>query len=381
MGTSMSRPALHERGVGTVGMMVVAVVAALTACGGDGPPKSVGRQSDRPEQVGVGVVPEEFDKQPTETRFVSERAAGSFEELVAYSDLVVRAEVVAAKPGQRDVAMNEIPRLVTVRVNEVVLSDGPTADSLVTLFMSGWDADSGRGRQIEGVPWLNVGDDVWLFLEHVEPYYVPVVSFAQIIVDGDRIAAASALGNSFVDRLNGRMASATASEIRAAAADVVDGSFNLEKFQREREEARMKEAFLGPVVTVASGDSPHRWALRVARTDGGFCWSVGDEDAVPVACTASVVVEDRIASSSSGAMMLVDPGTGLIYGLGRKGQDVAIKSTDGQLHALRTKGFSLLEKAGLGDFTLLYLEASDATRSAHAVCSANGAECDPLLPG
>jgi hypothetical protein len=138
--------------------------------------------------------------------------------LVAASDVVVRAEVVATERGRvfgepGGAAVES--RLVTLEVTDVLAGVAP-ADDAVLVEEEGWLED-GAPLIVDGAAPSRPGDDGIWFLVRVGdpdvPVYVVVSAQGRYLVDGDGLAGASgddplvdALARLSVDELTARLA-------------------------------------------------------------------------------------------------------------------------------------------------------------------------------
>lgn len=126
---------------------------------------------------------------------------GSLAELVAGSDLVVRAQVVGTERGRvfgdpgGDAAIES--RVVTLQVTSVLLgpTSGPAAPGgRILVEEEGWTAD-GAPLIVDGARPSEVGDDAIWFLTEVgaeeEARYVVVSAEGRYLVDGDRLVGAT----------------------------------------------------------------------------------------------------------------------------------------------------------------------------------------------
>ena len=122
---------------------------------------------------------------------------GSLEELLAASDLVVRASVVGTDRGrvfgEGDAAIES--RVVQLRVLGVLKGDGALAGGgTVLVEEEGWSAD-GAPLIVDGLAPSQVGDDAIWFLLRVgqdeELRYVVVSAQGRYLVRGDRLEGAA----------------------------------------------------------------------------------------------------------------------------------------------------------------------------------------------
>jgi hypothetical protein len=143
---------------------------------------------------------------------------GSLEELVAASDLVVRAEVVATEPGRvfgepGGTAVES--RLVTLEVGEVLSGTAPRDDT-VLVEEEGW-LDDGTPLIVDGAAPSRTGDDgIWFLVDVGDPdapVHVVVSAQGRYLVDGDGLVGAAgddrliaALARLSVDELAARIA-------------------------------------------------------------------------------------------------------------------------------------------------------------------------------
>jgi len=143
----------------------------------------------------------------------------SLEELVAASDLVVRAEVAATERGRvfgdPNGGASVESRLLTLEVTDVLAGAGP-ADDAVLVEEEGWLED-GTPLIVDGAAPSRTGDDGIWFLVRVGdpdvPVHVVVSAQGRYLVDGDGLASASgddplieALAGLSVDELTARIA-------------------------------------------------------------------------------------------------------------------------------------------------------------------------------
>jgi hypothetical protein len=122
----------------------------------------------------------------------------SLDELVAASDLVVRAAVVSTERGRLfgdpgdDNAIES--RVVRLRVTDVLHGTGVTAGDALLVEEEGWSAD-GAPLVVDGLSGSAPGDDAIWFLTEVgtdeESRYVVVSAEGRYLVDGDRLIGAT----------------------------------------------------------------------------------------------------------------------------------------------------------------------------------------------
>jgi hypothetical protein len=119
-------------------------------------------------------------------------------ELVAASELVVRAEVTATERGRvfgdprSDGAIES--RLVHLEVTSVLHGHGPAPGDLLLVEEEGWTAD-GAPLVVDGLAPSATGDDGIWFLQRVgqdeDARYVVVGAEGRYLVDGERLTAAA----------------------------------------------------------------------------------------------------------------------------------------------------------------------------------------------
>jgi hypothetical protein len=122
---------------------------------------------------------------------------GTLAELVAASDLVVRARVTATERGRvfgdpgRDAAIES--RLVHLEVTTVLHGTGPPSGEQLLVEEEGWTA-AGAPLVVDGLAPSATGDDGIWFLERVgqdeEARHVVVSAEGRYLVDGDRLTGA-----------------------------------------------------------------------------------------------------------------------------------------------------------------------------------------------
>jgi hypothetical protein len=123
---------------------------------------------------------------------------GSLSELVAASDLVVRADVVRTERGRvfgdPEAATAIESRVVALSVTEVLHGTGAEPGGRLLVEEEGWDAE-GAPLVVDGLGPSAEGDDAIWFITAVgadeEARYVVVSAQGRYLVEGDRLRGAS----------------------------------------------------------------------------------------------------------------------------------------------------------------------------------------------
>lgn len=129
----------------------------------------------------------------------------SLGELVATSDLVVTATVIAVKPGrwlgEPGAEDSTQMRAVSLDVLQVHWGDVPRSDEIV-LEEAGWTSD-GLGFQYPGLPWLTSGQTGVFALARSEGGdWVLVNTQARFLFSGGRVQASGEAGNALHHTFN-----------------------------------------------------------------------------------------------------------------------------------------------------------------------------------